>query len=39
VPGDAFGSLGEGHIRMSYATSMENLVEAMRRTALFMQAR
>jgi len=39
VPGDAFGSLGEGHIRMSYATGMENIVEAMRRTALFMQSR
>lgn len=37
VPGDAFGTLGEGHVRMSYATSMENLVEAMRRTAQFMQ--
>ena len=39
VPGDAFGSLGEGHIRMSYATGMENLVEAMRRTRLFMESR
>ena len=39
VPGDAFGSLGEGHIRMSYATSMENIVEAMRRTRLFMESR
>ena len=39
VPGDAFGSLGEGHIRMSYATGMENIVEAMRRTRLFMESR
>lgn len=36
VPGDAFGTLGEGHVRMSYATGMDNLVEAMRRTSAFM---
>ena len=29
VPGSAFG--GEGYIRISYATSMENLKEAMTR--------
>ncbi len=39
VPGDAFGTLGEGHVRMSYATGMDNIVEAMRRTALFMENR
>ena len=38
VPGDAFGELGEGHVRMSYATSMENLVLAMQRTGEFMQS-
>ncbi|MBR5128931.1 MAG: aminotransferase class I/II-fold pyridoxal phosphate-dependent enzyme, partial [Firmicutes bacterium] len=29
VPGDAFGEAGEGYVRMSYATSMENLNKAM----------
>ena len=29
VPGDAFGEAGEGYVRMSYATSMENLKKAM----------
>ena len=28
VPGDAFGECGEGYVRMSYATSMENLKKA-----------
>lgn len=31
VPGDAFGALGEGHIRVSYAAATDNIVEAMRR--------
>ncbi|MEM2869669.1 MAG: pyridoxal phosphate-dependent aminotransferase [Thermoplasmata archaeon] len=31
TPGSAFGPGGEGHIRISYATSMENLEEGMRR--------
>jgi len=31
VPGSAFGEHGEGHIRISYATSMENLKEALDR--------
>ena len=29
VPGDAFGECGEGYVRMSYATSMENLKKAV----------
>jgi aspartate aminotransferase len=29
VPGSAFGS--EGYIRLSFATSMDNLVEALKR--------
>lgn len=29
VPGDAFGECGEGYVRMSYATSMENLEKAV----------
>ena len=35
VPGTAFGASGEGFIRCSYATSMENLEEAMRRIRAF----
>jgi aminotransferase len=31
VPGSAFGSGGEGYIRISYSYSMENLIEAMDR--------
>lgn len=31
VPGNVFGASGEGHIRCSFATSMENLKESMRR--------
>jgi len=31
VPGIAFGPAGEGHIRISYATSMQNLREAIKR--------
>ena len=29
VPGDAFGSNGKGHVRMSYANSYENIEKAM----------
>lgn len=31
VPGSVFGKLGEGYIRLSYASSYENLVEAVAR--------
>ena len=31
VPGSGFGKHGEGYIRISYATSYENLEEAMNR--------
>ena len=31
VPGSAFGESGEGHIRISYAASMEKIKEAMKR--------
>jgi len=31
VPGDAFGACGEGYVRCAYATSMENIKEAMAR--------
>ena len=36
VPGTAFGQSGEGHIRCSYATSLENLTEALRRMRAFL---
>ncbi|MFC7210210.1 pyridoxal phosphate-dependent aminotransferase [Natronoarchaeum sp. GCM10025321] len=31
VPGDVFGEDGEGHLRVSYATGLDDLKEAMRR--------
>lgn len=37
VPGNAFGACGDGFIRCSYACSMENLTEAMRRMAEFVK--
>ncbi|CAH0137235.1 MULTISPECIES: aminotransferase [Peribacillus] len=37
VPGDVFGESGEGHIRCSYASSMEQLQEALRRMERFMK--
>ena len=36
VPGTAFGACGEGHIRCSYATSLENLTEALKRIREFL---
>lgn len=35
VPGSAFGKCGEGHVRISYAASLENIQEAMRRLKAF----
>ncbi len=35
VPGNAFGECGEGFIRCSYAYSVENIEEALRRIARF----
>ncbi|PRZ15388.1 aminotransferase [Laceyella sediminis] len=37
VPGCAFGETGKGHIRCSYATSIEELREAFRRMARFVE--
>ncbi|MCL1632626.1 aminotransferase [Sporolactobacillus sp. CPB3-1] len=37
VPGNAFGSSGEGFVRCSYATSMSQLQEAMKRMRHFMK--
>ena len=39
VPGTAFGPSGEGHIRCSYAYSLEQLEEALQRIARFVQRR
>jgi len=35
VPGDAFGPSGAGYVRCSYANSMENIEEAVRRITRF----
>lgn len=37
VPGSAFGTHGEGFIRISYAASMETIEEALRRMARFVK--
>lgn len=37
VPGNAFGSLGEGHIRMSYATSTIKILTALDRIREFVE--
>ena len=37
VPGTAFGACGERHIRCSYATSIENLTEALKRIRAFVR--
>lgn len=39
VPGTAFGSCGEGFIRISYASSMESLKEALQRMERFLNKR
>ncbi|HET9493394.1 MAG TPA: aminotransferase class I/II-fold pyridoxal phosphate-dependent enzyme [Chloroflexia bacterium] len=36
VPGTAFGKSGAGHVRASYATSLENIEEALNRLERFM---
>ena len=38
VPGTAFGQSGEGYIRCSYAASMENIIEALKRIREFVEA-
>lgn len=37
VPGNVFGANGEGHIRCSYAYSVENLTEAIERIGKFLK--
>ena len=36
VPGNAFGDCGEGFIRACYASSMENIMEALKRIERFL---
>jgi aspartate/methionine/tyrosine aminotransferase len=38
LAGTAFGAYGDGHLRISYANSRENLDEALRRIAAFVAA-
>ena len=38
VPGSVFGASGEGHIRCSYASSIEALQEAMKRMKRFVES-
>ena len=38
VPGNVFGKSGEGHVRCSYATSMKQLQEAMKRINRFVSS-
>ncbi|MGL5151668.1 MAG: aminotransferase class I/II-fold pyridoxal phosphate-dependent enzyme [Clostridium sp.] len=37
VPGNAFGSCGEGFVRACYASSMENIMEALKRIERFIK--
>ena len=36
LPGTAFGSMGKGYIRLSYAQSVDNLTEGLRRIGAFL---
>jgi len=38
VPGDVFGECGEGYLRCSYATSREQLIEALSRIEAFLDS-
>lgn len=37
VPGDAFGDAGKNYVRMSYATSLRTLMEAVKRMGRFLE--
>lgn len=39
IPGNAFGESGEGYIRACYASSMENIVEALKRIERYLEDR
>lgn len=38
VPGTAFGEVGQGFVRISYASSMENILEALKRIKRFIDS-
>lgn len=38
VPGNAFGDCGEGFVRACYASSMENIIEALKRIERFLNS-
>jgi len=38
VPGNAFGEVGEGFVRACYASSMENIIEALKRIEQFVRS-
>ena len=38
VPGTAFGPSGEGYVRCCYATDIEDIREALRRTRVFLDS-
>ncbi|WP_429971421.1 aminotransferase class I/II-fold pyridoxal phosphate-dependent enzyme [Fructilactobacillus sp. Tb1] len=38
IPGSSFGDGGEGYVRLSYATSMDNIQEALRRLQKYVEA-
>lgn len=38
VPGTAFGPCGEGYVRCAYATSLDQIEEAMRRMKIFVES-
>ncbi len=38
IAGTSFGAYGEGYLRISYANSLDNIAEAMRRMARFLEA-
>ena len=39
IAGTSFGAFGEGYLRISYANSLENIAEAMRRMRGFLEQR
>ncbi|MGH6891525.1 MAG: hypothetical protein ACREEP_04640, partial [Dongiaceae bacterium] len=39
IAGTSFGSYGEGYLRISYANSLDNIAEAIRRTGGFLEKR
>jgi aspartate/methionine/tyrosine aminotransferase len=38
TPGSVFGTNGEGHLRISYATSMQDILEGVKRIEEYLQS-